>query len=81
MPFEDQTPRKCKIVHVEWLDITGTSDSPELSRRWTLGHLLSTDFVSEGVECTVLGITWDEDGWSDYSTFPNSIVVSREDAK
>lgn len=80
MPYEDLSPNSCRCVHAEWLDITGTSDGPELSRRWTLGHLLSTTFISEGVECTVLGITWDEDGWTDFSTFPNSIILSLEDA-
>lgn len=80
MPYGDMMPHDCKPVHVEWLDITGTSNSPELARRWTLGHLLSTTFISEGVECTVLGITWDEDGWTDFSTFPNSIILSVEGA-
>ena len=80
MPYEDITPRGCRIVHVEWLDITGTTDEPGLDRRWTLGHLLSTTHISEGVECTVLGTTWDEDGWADFATFPNEIVLTLEDA-
>jgi len=80
MPYEDVSPQEARKVHVEWIDITGTSDSPSLSRRWTLGHLLSTTFVSEGVECVVLGNTWDEDGWTDFSTFPYSVVLSLEDA-
>ena len=80
MAYEEVLPGSAKASVIEWLDITGTSDGPELSRRWTLGYVLSTTFLSEGVECTVLGITWDEDGWSDFSTFPNSIIVSLEEA-
>ena len=76
----DKVPSHCPVVHVEWLDITGDSDGPGLTRRWSLGHLLSTTYISEGVVCTVLGSTWDEDGWTDYDTFPNSVVLSLEEA-
>jgi hypothetical protein len=74
-----ETPPNSKPVCVEWLDITGSGGSPGLTRRWTTGHLLSTTHVSEGVQCTVLGTTWDEDGWTDFNTFPNSIIVSVEE--
>ena len=81
MPYEDVGPRDARLVHVEWLDITGDSGSIGLARRWTVGHLLSTTHISEGVECTVTGITWDEDGWSEFSTYPNSVIVSLEGAQ
>lgn len=78
--YDDVHPNEARKVHVEWLDITGTSDGPMLSRRWTLGHLLSTTHISEGVECVVTAITWDEDGWIDFATYPKTIVLSLEDA-
>ena len=61
---------------VEWVDITGSHSAPGLTRRWTDGRLLSVDYESEGVECVVLGSTWDEDGWTDYSTFPSACVLN-----
>ena len=67
---------KAPLVTVEWVDITGSHDQPGLTRRWTDGRLLSVDYESEGVTCVVLGNTWDEDGWSDYSTFPASCVLN-----
>lgn len=79
MPFEDVGPKEARLVHVEWLDITSGEDT-ELTRRWTVGHLLSTTHMSEGLECTVTGITWDEDGWTEFSTYPNAIILSLEDA-
>jgi hypothetical protein len=78
MPYEIP-PSQAKLVTVEWLDITGSGDEPQLTRRWSVGHLLSTTFISEGAECVVLGTTWDEDGWSDYSTFPASVVLTIEE--
>lgn len=75
----DVPPGKAPLVTVEWLDITGTSDEPGLSRRWTDGRLLSVNYTSEGAPCVVLGQTWDEDGWSDYSTFPASVVCNMDD--
>lgn len=76
MSYEEVSFGRAKKVVVEWLDITGSStEGPGLTRRWTLGYLLSTTHISEGLECTVLGNTWDEDGWTDTSTFPNAIIV------
>ena len=75
MTYSEVSPGAAKAVVVEWLDITGSSGDPGLTRRWTLGYLLSATFISEGVECTVLGHTWDEDGWTDIDTFPNSVIV------
>lgn len=72
-------PGKARLVTVEWVDITGSHDAPGLTRRWTDGRLLSVDYESEGVPCVVLGNTWDEDGWSDYSTFPASCVLNLDD--
>lgn len=72
-------PKRAPLVTVEWVDITGSSDAPGLTRRWTDGRLLAVDFESEGVPCVVLGITRDEDGWSDYSTFPASCVLNLDD--
>lgn len=80
MTYSSILPGSVKPSVVEWLDITGTENEPELSRRWTLGYVLSTTFTSEGMECTVVGTTWDEDGWSGFSTFPNAIIVSLEEA-
>lgn len=79
MPYEDVGPKEARLVHVEWLDITG-GDDISLTRRWTVGHLLSTTHMSEGLECTVTGITWDEDGWTEFSTYPNAVILSLEDA-
>jgi hypothetical protein len=78
MSYSEVSPGRAKAVVVEWLDITGSSGDPGLTRRWTLGYLLSSTYISEGRECTVLGNTWDEDGWTDTSTFPNSIIVGVE---
>lgn len=75
----DTPPSGAKPVIVEWVDITGSSDSPGLTRRWSIGHLLSSTYSSEGATCVVLGTTWDEDGWSDYSTFPANVVLSVEE--
>lgn len=72
-------PGKAPLVTVEWVDITGNAGEPGLTRRWTDGRLLSLDFESEGVACVVLGQTWDEDGWSDYSTFPASCVLNLDE--
>jgi len=77
----DVSPGQASLVTVEWVDITGTASEPGLVRRWTDGRLLSVDFVSETVECVVLGQTWDEDGWSDYSTFPASCVLNLEELR
>ncbi len=72
-------PGKARLVTVEWVDITSDVSTPGLTCRWTDGRLLSVDFDSEGVPCVVLGNTWDEDGWSDYSTFPASCVLNLDD--
>ena len=78
MAYSEIPPNSSGWVTVEWLDITGSHSDPGLTRRWTVGKVLSSTFVSEGVECVVLGTTWDEDGWSDFSTFPKAIIVSQE---
>jgi hypothetical protein len=75
------TPGKAPLVTVEWVDITGTASEPGLVRRWTDGRLLAVDFESETKACVVLGQTWDEDGWSDYSTFPASCVLNIDELR
>lgn len=77
--YSDVSPSSAKLVSVEWLDITGSGHDPGLTRRWSVGYLLSTTMISEGAPCVVLGTTWDEDGWSDFSTFPVSIVLTMEE--
>ncbi len=71
-------PGTAPLVTVEWVDITGGT-APGLTRRWTDGRLLDVEYESEGVLCVVLGTTWDEDGWSDYNTFPASCVLNIDD--
>lgn len=81
MPYGRLTPSNTKRVDIEWVDITSGADMPGVTRRWTLGcRLLSTTHLSEGVECTIVARTWDEDGWCDFDTFPNSIILSLEDS-
>ena len=79
MPFDDIGPSEARLVTVEWLDSASDIGEPGLVRRWTDGRLLASDYESEGVPCVVLGNTWDENGWGDFSTFPASIVLSVED--
>lgn len=78
--FDDIKPGQAPLVTVEWVDIT-SAGAPGLTRRWTDGRLLSLDYESEGVVCVVIGNTWDEDGWSDYSTFPATCVLNIEDLR
>lgn len=77
----DTPPRRAPIVTVEWVDITGSQSHPGLTRRWTDGRLLSVDWADEGQECVVLGSTWDEDGWTDFSTFPLGCVLNIEELR
>lgn len=74
-------PTRAPLVTVEWLDIASSISEPGLVRRWTDGRLLAVDHESEGVPCVLLGATWDEGGWSDYSTFPASVVVNLDDLR
>lgn len=66
MPYEDRTPGNTPEVVIEWTDITGDQ---ELTRRWSLGWLLSTTYVSEGRTCLRTACTWDEGGWDDFDTY------------
>lgn len=76
----DVTMAGAPLVTVEWVDITGCNE-PGLSRRWTVGHLLAIDWISEGVPSVVTATTWDEDGWSDYSTYPCACVLNLADLR
>jgi len=78
MPYEEIGPNDAPVVTVEWLDIASDINEPGLVRRWTDGRLLDKEFISEGVTCVVLGNTWDENGWGDFSTFPVGVVLSIE---
>jgi hypothetical protein len=80
MPL-DGSPLQSPLVTVEWVDITGSHEKPGLTRRWTDGRLLSVNYESEGVTCVVLGSTWDEDGWTDYNTFPAACVLNIEELR
>jgi len=72
MSYDNQTPINTPVVIVEWLDITSGS---ELTRRWSIGWLLSRAHNSEGRCCVLLAGTWDEDGgWADFETFKLSDV-------
>jgi hypothetical protein len=42
--YSDKVPSSDSLVVVEWLDITG--GEPGLTRRWTVGYVLSTTFMS-----------------------------------
>ena len=75
MNYEDLTPAQAKVVVVEWLDI---ADRDHVVRRWTLGYLMDSRFMSEGVACMKLARTWDEDGWADFDTFKLTDIVSIE---
>lgn len=77
----DLSPGQAPLVTVEWLDITGSGSDPGLTRRWSVGHLLAVGWESEGVPCVVVSTTWDEGGWSDYSTFPATCVLNLGDLR
>jgi hypothetical protein len=72
MPYENKTPGNAPIVVVEWLDITSDKD---IARRWSVGWLLSSTYISENRTCLRTAMTWDEDGWDELSTYKLSDVA------
>lgn len=56
-------------VVLVWDDITYHHDTPGAQRRWTIGWLIhDTDEL-------LLASTWDEDGYSDFHTFPRTPIL------
>lgn len=78
MKYPDKTPGNTRLVVVEWDDITDDVDAPGLLTRWTPGWMLDEHYDENGIECIVLGQTWDELDWADFCTIPKKLVRSYE---
>lgn len=76
----DRTPGRAPLVTVEWVDICA-SETPTLALRWTVGFLLAVDYMSEGLPCVVTATTWDEDGWTEFDTYPSACVMNLDEMK
>ena len=66
----DLGANKAPLVAIMWVDINYNPGFPKGCLRRTEGRLLCTNLNCEGVPHVVIAHTFDEDGWSDFDTFP-----------
>ena len=71
----NQAPR----VDVQWAGINYNPGFPKGVLRRTEGRLLCTNLNCEGVPHVVVAHTFDEDGWSDFDSFPAACCTNLGD--
>ena len=67
MRYDNLTPANTSLVIIEWEDIATDSEGIGCIDRWTVGWLLDREYKKKYF---VTAITWDDGGWSEFSTFP-----------
>lgn len=74
--WSDLTPDNCRVVVVEWDDITAVEswneeEMVEATRVHTVGWMLE-----DSPQRLVIASSWRSDGWAEFNVFPRSPIRS-----